>query len=145
MGSGVQQDWRVRPKSAVNALVVYYHHRKALEYDFRARFAFGVERLDREELNYSETVALVDGLLDDPTSHTFASVAGYSYVPSAEEVFFWNRLDAERSMNRGKNQPVPQRLARPWEKPKEKTPMPVSPESRARRERLNKRLGLTAE
>ena len=61
---------------------MYVHHRPALEYDFHARFGFGVERIDREELSWQAVTALIDGLIDDHTSHTFASVAGWSYVPS---------------------------------------------------------------
>lgn len=123
--------------------VLYFHHRAALEYDFRARFGFGVERIDRQELTWSQTVALIDGLMGDHSSHTFASAAEWSYVPAPAEVQFYDELDVKLMMNRGKNQPPPPRTKRPWEgKPKTVAPR-RDPEELARRAKLNERLGLT--
>lgn len=123
---------------------MYVHHRPALEYDFNARFGFGVERIDREELSWQAVTALIDGLIDDHTSHTFASVAGWSYVPSPQEVAFYDELDVKLAMNRGKNQPMPQRVKRPWETPRVNQVTPRSDaESRDRRARLNERLGIS--
>lgn len=82
--------------------------------------------------------------MSDHTSHTYASAAGWSYVPSAEEVFFYNELDVKAMMNRGKNQPTPQPVKRPWEQPLVRSPQHQDPEHRARLERLQKRLGLSA-
>lgn len=102
-----------------------------------------MDRIDRQELTYTELTALVDGLLADHTSHTFASLAGYSYVPAPAEVAFYDELDTKLAMNRGKNQPRPPRTKRPWEDGKPQTVAPsVSADSRARRERLNEKLGL---
>lgn len=103
-----------------------------------------MDRIDRQELAYSEITALIDGLLDDHSSHTFASVAGWSYVPSPDEVAFYDGIDVKLAMNRGKNQPMPQRVKRPWEsaRPKETT-APGASADLERRERLKARLGLT--
>ncbi|WP_053386249.1 hypothetical protein [Leucobacter japonicus] len=107
------------------------------------RVGFGVDRIDRQELSWEQMMALVDGILNDHTSHTFASLAGWSYVPSPDEVAFYNDLDVKLVMNRGKNQPMPQPVDRPWERGKPKAVLPRNDsESRARRERLNERLGL---
>lgn len=120
------------------------HHRPALEYDLITRAGFGVDRIDREELSWQTMTALIDGLMSDHTSHTFASAAGWSYVPSPAEVQFYNELDVKLAMNRGKNQPAPQRTKRPWEQPKQKDVTPRNDAaSRERRERLNERLGIT--
>lgn len=120
---------------------IYFHHRAALEYDFRARFGFGVERIDRQELSWQETAALVDGVFTDHTSHTFAAIQGWAYVPSPQEVAFFDELDVKRAMNRGKNQPVPKRADRPWERKREVEALPA-PGNSGRRSRLNERLGL---
>lgn len=102
-----------------------------------------MDRIDRQELTYSELTALVDGLINDHTSHTFASVMEWAYVPSPAEVAFYDELDVKIAMNRGKNQPRPKRTERPWEKsrPKDHTPR-YDPEREKRRERLNERLGI---
>ncbi len=90
--------------------------------------------------------ALVDGLMSDHTSHTFASAAGWSYVPSAEEVFFYNEIDVKAMMNRGRNQPAPHPVKRPWEQSKTRVKASNDPEHAQRLERLKRRLGLaTAE
>ena len=120
---------------------MYLRHRPALEYDFRARFGFGVSVVDREELCWQELDALVDGLLLDRTSHTFASVAGWSYVPSPVEVAFYDELDVKLAMNRGKNQPRPPRTKHPWESPREVERV-VTPEREQRRAKLRESLGL---
>ena len=92
-----------------------------------------MDRIDRQELSYTELTALVDGLVDDHTSHTFASLAGWSYVPSPAEVEFYNGLDAKLAMNRRKNQPTPPRIKRPWETPRERDKPPtVDAEAQAR-------------
>lgn len=133
----------VRPKSAVLAVAIYVHHRPALEYDLLTRAGFGVERIDREELPWSQMAALIDGLMNDHTSHTFASAAGWAYVPSPEEVAFYNDLDVRLAMNRGKNQPLPQPVKRPWEQARPKTVVPRNDaETQKRRQALNERLGL---
>lgn len=133
----------VRPKSAVLAVTIYVHHRPALEYDLLTRAGFGVDRIDREEIPWSQMVALIDGLMNDHTSHTFASVAGWAYVPSPEEVAFYNDVDVRLAMNRGKNQPMPQPVKRPWEQGKAKSVLPRNDaETRTRRQLLNERLGL---
>lgn len=107
------------------------------------RAGFGVERIDREELSWQTFTALINGLMDDHTSHTFASAADWSYRPAPEEVAFYNDLDVRLAMNRGKHQPMPQPVKRPWEQGKQKPVLPKNTaESRARRERLNERLGL---
>lgn len=87
--------------------------------------------------------ALVDGLMSDHTSHTFASAAGWSYVPSAEEVFFYNEIDVKAIMNRGKNQPAPRPVKRPWEQPRASAVAARDPDHDARLERLKQRLGLS--
>lgn len=86
--------------------------------------------------------ALVDGLMSDHSSHTFASAAGWSYVPTPAEVAFYDELDVKLMMNRGKNQPSPQRTKRPWETPKNAPVQNRDPEHKARVERLKERLGL---
>lgn len=101
-----------------------------------------MDRIDRQELTYAELTALIDGLLDDRTSHTFAAVAGWSYVPSPQEVSFYDELDVKLAMNRGKNQPRPPRTKRPWEQERKRDVPVTSVESVQRRERLNARLGL---
>lgn len=125
--------------------MVYFHHRAALEYDFRSRFGFGVERVDRGGLSWRELQALVDGLLDDHSSHTFASVMGWAYVPTPAEVQFYDELDVKLAMNRGRNQPAPPRTKRPWEmaKPSFVPPKPRDGDAAARRELLNERLGIS--
>ncbi|UOQ57247.1 hypothetical protein MUN78_16580 [Leucobacter allii] len=81
--------------------------------------------------------------MSDHTSHTFASAAGWAYVPSAEEVAFYNDLDVKLAMNRGKNQPLPQPVKRPWEQAQPKAIVPRNdPETRKRRQALNERLGI---
>ncbi len=128
----------------MTATAVYFHHRAALEYDFRARFGFGVERIDRQEISWQQMTALIDGLMDDHTSHTFASAAGWSYVPSPAEVAFYDELDVKLAMNRGRNQPAPPRTKRPWETPKQGLVVPrTDAEKHARRQSLNERLGIT--
>ena len=82
--------------------------------------------------------------MNDHMSHTFASTQGWSYVPSAEEFFFYNELDVKALMNRGKNQPSPQPVKRPWEQPRENAPVRQDPEHQARLERLQMRLGIPA-
>lgn len=107
------------------------------------RVGFGVDRIDREELSWEPMMALIDGILNDHTSHTHASLAGWAYVPSADEIFFYNELDVKLAMNRGRNQPMPQPVKRPWEQGKPDSVLPRNDaESRARRELLNERLGL---
>lgn len=107
------------------------------------RAGYGVDRIDRQELSWQQMTAMIDGLMDDHTSHTFASAAGWAYVPSAEEVFFYNELDVKLAMNRGKNQPAPPPTPRPWEKKRDRFVAPtVDPQSRKRRDALMKRLGL---
>ncbi len=104
-----------------------------------------MDRVDRGELTYATLIALVEGLLNDHTSHTIASVEGWSYVPSAEEVFFYNEIDVKAIMNRGKNQPAPRPVKRPWEQPKASAVSARDPEHEARLERLKLRLGLVHE
>lgn len=104
-----------------------------------------MERIDRGELTYTTLIALIEGLLDDHTSHTVASAEGWSYVPSPEEVFFYNELDVKIASNRGKNQPAPQPVKRPWEQPKVSSRAAHDPEHDARLDRLKQRLGLTPE
>lgn len=140
MGYRVGEDRGVQPKSAVDATAVYFHHRAALEYDFRARFGFGVEKIDREELSWQQVQALIDGLLIDHSSHSFASVMGWAYVPTPAEVQFYDELDVKIAMNRAKNQPAPPRTKRPWEQAR--TVSRRDPEHDARLERLKARLGL---
>lgn len=83
----------------------------------------------------------MNGLLDDHTSHTFAAVAGWSYVPSPQEVAFYDELDVKIAMNRGKNQPAPPRTKRPWEQARKE---PRRDDGHAARlERLKMRLGIT--
>lgn len=101
-----------------------------------------MERIDRGELTYTTLIALVEGLLDDHTSHTVASAEGWSYVPSAEEVFFYNELDVQIASNRRKNQPTPQPVKRPWEQPRTRSIAAQDPEHAARLDRLKQRLGL---
>lgn len=67
---------------------------------------------------------------------------GWAYVPSPDEVQFYNELDVKRAMNRGKNQPMPKPVPRPWEKPRDKEVLPPDAVSVARRERLKAKLGL---
>lgn len=109
------------------------------------RVGFGVERIDREEISWEQLTALVDGLMSDHTSHTYASASGWAYVPDPAEVAFYDNLDVKLIMNRGKNQPSPPRTKRPWE---EKRSAQVVPRhdvaTKARRAQLNERLGLTA-
>ena len=143
MGAPVERDHGVRPKRGLTVTAVYALHRDALEYDFRARFGFGVEKIDREELSWQETVALIGGLIDDHTSHTFASVTGWAYVPSPEEVAFYDDLDVRIAMNRGKHQPMPQPVKRPWEQAKVREVLPRNDaETVKRRHALNERLGI---
>lgn len=105
-----------------------------------------MDRIDRQELSWQQMTAMIDGLMDDHTSHTFASAAGWSYVPSAEEVFFYNELDVKLAMNRGKNQPAPPPTPRPWEKKRDRFVAPQSdPEKLKRRDALMKRLGLAGD
>ncbi len=85
--------------------------------------------------------ALIDGLLDDHSSHTFASVMEWAYVPTPAEVQFYDELDVKIAMNRGKNQPAPPRTIRPREQARN-TPR-RDPEHDARLERLKARLGIT--
>lgn len=107
------------------------------------RAGFGVDRIDRQELSWEQMTALIDGLVDDHSSHTFASLAGWSYVPTPEEVAFYNDLDVKLSMNRGKNQPQPQPVKRPWEQGRARAVVPRNdPETLKRRQHLNERLGL---
>lgn len=141
MGEEVGRDRGLRPKIALTATALYHHHRDALEYDFRARFGFGVERIDRQELTWRQMSALVAGLMSDHSSHTFASVMGWSYVPTPAEVQFYNELDVKIAMNRGKNQPAPSRTKRPWEQAQ--VSVRRDPEHGARLERLKARLGIT--
>lgn len=144
MVASVLGGYGVRPKSALLAVIVYAHHRPALEYDLMTRVGFGVDRIDREELSWEQLMALVDGILNDHTSHTHASLAGWSYVPAPDEVAFYNELDVKLAMNRGKNQPMPQPVKRPWEQGKPKAVLPRNDAAaRKRRERLNERLGIT--
>ena len=84
----------------------------------------------------------MNGLLNDPTSHTVAAVEGWAYVPSAEEVFFYNELDVKAIMNRGKNQPAPQPVKRPWLTPRVSAKA-RDPEHDGRLDRLKQRLGIT--
>lgn len=106
------------------------------------RAGFGLEKIDNGLMAWSTLTALVDGLVDDHTSHTFASLAGWSYVPSPAEVQFYNELDVKIAMNRGKNQPVPAPVKRPWEKRKLEVSNRFDPGSTARRAKLNAMLGL---
>lgn len=146
MAASVAGGYRVRPKSAVVAVELYVHHRPALEYDLVTRAGFGVDRIDRQEISWEQLTALIDGLMNDHTSHTYASAAGWAYVPDPAEVAFYDELDVKLLMNRGKNQPAPQRVKRPWEqKSKAQVAPRRDPETLARRERLNARLGLSAE
>lgn len=101
-----------------------------------------MDRIDREELTYSELTALVDGLINDHTSHTFASVAGWSYVPSPAEVAFYDELDVKLAMNRGKNQPMPPRTKRPWESGEPIRSTKPDPGREERRNKLAEHLGL---
>lgn len=108
------------------------------------RVGFGAERIDREEISWEQLTALIDGLMSDHTSHTYASASGWAYVPAATEVAFYDDLDVKLMMNRGKNQPMPQRTKRPWEEKRASVVTPRrDPETLARREQLNKRLGLS--
>lgn len=122
--------------------MIYRYHRNALEYDFRARFGFGLELVDRQELSWQQFISLITGLLNDHTSHTVASVEGWSYVPTAEEVFFYNELDVKAMMNRRRNQPAPQPVKRPWEQAKPSVRHLADPDHAQRLERLKQRLGL---
>lgn len=145
MAAAVAGGYGVRPKSAVVAVAIYVHHRPALEYDLVTRAGFGVERIDRQEISWEQLTALVDGFMSDHTSHTYASAAGWAYVPDPAEVAFYDELDVKLLMNRGKNQPAPQRVKRPWEhKPAAQVTPRRDPETLARRDRLNVRLGLPA-
>lgn len=141
MVAPVGGSYGVQPKSSLTAVAVYVNHRAALEYDFRSRFGFGVSSIDDESLGWQEITALIDGLIDDHTSHTFAACAGWSYVPSPAEVQFYNELDVKLAMNRGKNQPKPPAVKRPWEAPRNTDVVP-SRQSVERRELLKARLGL---
>lgn len=85
----------------------------------------------------------MSGLLDDHTSHTFAAAAGWGYVPSANEVMFYNELDVKLAMNRGKNQPMPQPVKRPWEQSRPVASVARNPDHDARLDRLKQRLGIT--
>lgn len=108
------------------------------------RVGFGVDRIDREEISWEQLTALIDGLMSDHTSHTYASASGWAYVPAANEVAFYDDLDVKLMMNRGRNQPMPQRTKRPWEEKRKPSVAPRrDPETLARREQLNTRLGLT--
>lgn len=86
--------------------------------------------------------ALVGGLMSDHTSHTFASAAEWAYVPSPAEVAFYDELDVKLAMNRGKNQPVPAPVKRPWHA-KPVVAKPRDPEHDARLARLQQRLGIS--
>ncbi len=103
-----------------------------------------MEKIDREELTYGELTALVNGLVADHSSHTFAAVMGWAYVPAPAEVQFYDELDVKLTMNRGKNQPRPPRTKRPWEQAPPRTTAPrTTKETQQRRQILNERLGLT--
>lgn len=107
------------------------------------RAGFDVGRIDRQEISWQTMVALIDGLMSDHTSHVFASAAGWSYVPSPAEVQFYDELDVKLAMNRGKHQPVPKRVERPWEQVKPINALPRNDvETQSRRSKLNERLGL---
>ena len=99
-----------------------------------------MEKIDREELSWQQVQALIDGLLSDHSSHTFASVMGWAYVPTPAEVQFYDELDVKIAMNRAKNQPAPPRTKRPWEQAR--TVSRRDPEHDARLERLKARLGI---
>lgn len=109
------------------------------------RVGFGVDRIDREEISWEQLTALIDGLMSDHSSHTYAAASGWAYVPAPAEVAFYDELDVKLAMNRGKNQPVPARVKRPWEEKRAAAVVPRNdPETLARRDRLNERLGLSA-
>ena len=102
-----------------------------------------MEKVDRGELTYAEFTAYVDGLLQDHSSHTVAAFMGWSYVPTPQEVFFYHEMYAQAAMNRGKHQPKPPRIERPWESGQRPMSEPkYDPDRAKRRERLNERLGL---
>lgn len=124
------------------AVGVYFKYRSALEYDFRARFGFGVGVIDREEIDTATLTALIGGLLRDRHSHVFAATAGWAYVPSPVEAAFYDYLDVKIAAGRGKNQPIPQPVKRPWEHAPPLEPS-RDPEHLQRIEKLNARFGLS--
>lgn len=125
----------------MTALYLYVRHREAVEYDLRERFHFGLERIDRGELAPFVIMSILNGLFEDHSTHTYASVMEWAYVPTPAEVAFYDELDVKIAMNRGKNQPAAPRTKRPWEQAQVSARR--DPEHDARLERLKARIGIT--
>jgi hypothetical protein len=111
-----------------------------LEVDFHARYGFSVAHASR--LGWHIFDALIIGVHEDSSSHTFASVAGWSYRPAPAEVAFYNWVDAQAVMNRSANAVRPKPVTRPWEIVEEHVTGRLSSEDNERRLKLEKLLGV---
>lgn len=96
-------------------------------------------------LSWNQAWLLVRELLLDPTTHTFAAVAGWSHVPDPQERAAVWLFEAYVNTKRSRGQ-IPIKVDRPWLKRRRGLDVPPSPERRKesleRRARLMARLGM---
>lgn len=90
-------------------------HPAALTYDWRTRFGLPLASILDSRLSWHEAWLLLGQLLSDPTSHTFAAVAGWRYPWSHEAKVLADLYDLTQAANtekkkRSRIKPYP----RPW-------------------------------
>jgi hypothetical protein len=115
-------------------------HRAALDYDLLTRFGWGVEQIPL--LGVNRVAGLVDEVMRDPYSHSIAAVAGWSFVPSPQDVSFRNWVDVTAQMNKKKNAAPVKPVERPWEQGARPVWRAPDPNRDVRRKKLRARLGL---
>ena len=94
----------------VGLLGLITDHRGAVEYDFRARFGFGLSEVGAR-ITITEAARLAYRLERDPSSWTFAASQGWTYPLDRDALLLADLLDRFTQVNFKKPKPYP----RPWD------------------------------
>lgn len=86
-------------------------HRGAVEYDWRTRFNLPLSAIGTELMTFTEAARLAQGLLLDPSSHSFAALHEWDYPMSREALVQADLFDLEHA---GRTKKKPKPYPRPW-------------------------------
>ena len=84
----------LQPAAAWRLVHVLQHHPAELEYDWTVSFGFGLAELVTGRITVGRAIALTDGIIADPTSHTRAALLVPDEIPSEQVVAAITRLKA---------------------------------------------------
>lgn len=104
---------RHRPGKLLSLLDLIAEHEQAFAYDWRTRFGEPLQAVFDGRMAWHETWDLSRALMADPTSQTYAALAGWPWPMSREAQILADQFDLTAAINAGKGK-TPKPYPRPW-------------------------------